>query len=68
MFDRIRTLFAKESGLSAGLFTVNSEGGCKVCRGDGEIHYHVGFGNFINLECEACGGTGFISRGFRGNA
>lgn len=60
MFDRIRTLFAKESGLSAGLFTVNSEGGCKVCRGDGEIHYHVGFGNFINLECEACGGTGFI--------
>lgn len=60
MFDRIRALFAKESGLSAGLFTVNSEGGCKVCKGDGEIHYHVGFGNFINLECEACGGTGFI--------
>lgn len=61
MLDRIRALFAKESGLSAGLFTVNSEGGCKICKGDGEIHYHVGFGNFIGMECEACGGTGFIS-------
>jgi excinuclease ABC subunit A len=60
MFDRIRALFAKESGLPAGLFTVNSEGGCKVCKGDGELHYHVGFGNFIDMECQACGGTGFI--------
>ncbi|HWR06686.1 hypothetical protein [Sporomusa sp.] len=60
MFDRIRTLFAKASGLPAGLFTVNSQGGCKLCKGDGELHYHVGFGNFINLECEACGGTGFV--------
>lgn len=60
VFDRIRTLFAKESGSSAGLFTVNSEGGCKVCKGDGEVHYHVGFGNFIDTECEACSGTGFI--------
>jgi excinuclease ABC A subunit len=60
MFDRIRTLFAKASGLPAGLFTVNSQGGCKLCKGDGELHYHVGLGNFINLECEACGGTGFV--------
>lgn len=61
MFDRIRLLFAKTSGLSPGLFTVNSEGGCKACKGDGELHYHVGFGNFINIECEACNGTGFIT-------
>lgn len=60
MFDRIRALFAQKSGLPAGLFTVNSQGGCKVCKGDGEVHYHVGFGNFIDLECESCGGTGFI--------
>nr|WP_310605264.1 ATP-binding cassette domain-containing protein [Anaerosporobacter sp.] len=61
IFDRIRAFFAKESGLSAGLFTVNSEGGCKVCKGDGEVHYHVGFGNFIDIECDACGGSGFIA-------
>lgn len=60
IFDRIRALFAKESGLSAGLFTVNSEGGCNICKGDGIIHYHVGFGNFIEIECETCSGTGFI--------
>ncbi|MDF2537802.1 MAG: transporter related [Herbinix sp.] len=60
IFDRIRALFAKETKLSAGLFSVNSEGGCKVCKGDGEVHYHVGFGNFIDIECEACGGTGYI--------
>lgn len=62
MFDRIRTFFAKESGLEAGLFTVNSTGGCKICKGDGEIHYHVGMGSFIEVECEACGGTGYVPK------
>ncbi|MDF2544877.1 MAG: transporter related, partial [Herbinix sp.] len=66
MFDKIRILFANteealERGYTPGLFTVNSEGGCKVCKGDGEIHYHVGFGNFIDVDCEACGGTGFVT-------
>jgi excinuclease UvrABC ATPase subunit len=51
---------SKESGLDAGLFTVNSKGGCQICKGDGVIHYYVGMGNFIDLECETCGGTGFI--------
>ena len=52
IFDKIRALFARESGMDAGLFTVNSKGGCRVCKGDGVIHYHVGMGNFIDLECE----------------
>ncbi|MDD4474242.1 MAG: excinuclease ABC subunit UvrA [Eubacteriales bacterium] len=60
IFDKVRALFAKESGMDAGLFTVNSKGGCRVCKGDGVIHYHVGMGNFIDLECETCAGTGFI--------
>ncbi len=60
IFDRVRALFAKESGLSAGLFSLNSEGGCKVCKGEGKTQYQVGYGNFIHVECEACGGTGFI--------
>ena len=66
IFDRIRNLFAnteeaRENGYTAGLFSLNSEGGCKVCKGDGIVHYHVGFGNFIDVECEACGGMGFVS-------
>jgi excinuclease ABC subunit A len=65
IFDRIRALFAQtptaiENGYQAGMFSVNSEGGCKVCKGDGVVHYHVGFGNFIDVDCEACGGTGYI--------
>jgi excinuclease ABC A subunit len=65
MFDRIRTLFAntdyaRENGFARGMFTVNSEGGCNVCKGDGVIHFHVGFGNFIDVECEHCQGTGYV--------
>lgn len=65
IFDRIRKLLAntdeaKENGYNEGLFSVNSHGGCRVCKGDGVVHYYVGYGNFIDLECESCGGTGFI--------
>lgn len=63
--DRVRALFAKtpealENGYAAGLFTVNSEGGCRACKGEGYKNYHVGFGNWIEVECEMCGGTGYI--------
>jgi len=63
--DRVRTMFAKkpeavESGYAAGLFTVNSEGGCRACKGDGVKSYYIGFGNMIDVECEMCGGTGYI--------
>jgi excinuclease UvrABC ATPase subunit len=42
------------------MFSVNSEGGCPKCKGDGVVHYHVGFGNFIDIECEDCEGTGYV--------
>lgn len=66
IFDRVRTLFAdtpqaRAMGYSAGLFSVNSEGGCPKCKGDGVIHYHVGFGNFVDVDCDDCGGSGYIS-------
>lgn len=65
IFDRIRTMFAeteaaRKQGFSAGMFSVNSAGGCKTCKGDGVIHYHVGFGNFMDIPCEQCGGTGYV--------
>lgn len=65
IFDKVRNLFAKtpealEKGYTAGLFSVNSEGGCPKCKGDGVIHYHVGLGNFIDMPCEDCGGSGYI--------
>lgn len=65
IFDRVRNLFAesdraKEAGYTSGMFSVNSKGGCRKCKGDGVIHYHVGFGNFIDIDCDECGGSGYI--------
>ena len=65
IFDRVRTMFAntedaKRKGYPAGMFSVNSVGGCKKCKGDGVIHYHVGFGNFIDIPCDACEGHGYL--------
>lgn len=65
IFDRVRELFAgtPESiarGHSVGLFSVNSSGGCRKCKGDGVIHYHVGYGNFIDIPCDSCDGSGYI--------
>lgn len=65
IFDRVRELFAesdqaKRAGYTSGMFSVNSKGGCRKCKGDGVIHYHVGFGNFIDIECDECGGSGYV--------
>lgn len=60
IFDRVRAMFARESGMPTGLFSANSEGGCRVCHGEGVVHHYIGMGNFIDMDCEACGTTGFI--------
>lgn len=61
VFDRVRAMFARESGMPAGLFSANSKGGCRVCHGEGVVQHYIGMGNFIDIGCEACGTTGFIS-------
>lgn len=63
--DRVRVLLAKtpealENGYTVGLFTVNSEGGCRACKGDGYKSFYIGLGNFIDVECDMCGGTGYL--------
>lgn len=63
--DRVRILLAKtpealENGYTVGLFTVNSEGGCRACKGDGYKSFYIGLGNFIDVECDMCGGTGYL--------
>jgi len=65
IYDRIRECFAatetaKEYGYSIGMFSVNSQGGCRVCHGEGIIHWHIGMGNHIEVTCEACQGMGFL--------
>ena len=66
IMDRMRKLFsecdeAKAKGLGIGYFSLNSKGGCPMCHGDGVIHRHIGFGNFIDLKCDKCDGFGFVA-------
>ena len=64
VFDVIRKLFAetedaKDFGFDMSFFSLNAEGGCPTCGGQGFLVYNVGFGN-INMICDQCNGTGFI--------
>ena len=64
VFDVIRKLFAetedaKDFGFDMSFFSLNAEGGCPTCGGQGFLIYNVGFGN-INMICDQCNGTGYI--------
>lgn len=66
IMDKLRVLFAgseeaKKKGLDVGYFSLNSKGKCPFCKGDGELHWHVGFGNFIDIKCDKCDGYGFVA-------
>ena len=63
-FDVIRKLYAeteeaKEFGFDMSFFSLNAEGGCPVCDGQGYLTYNVGFGD-VSMPCEQCHGTGYI--------
>ena len=64
VFDVIRKLFAetedaKDFVFDMSFFSLNAEGGCPTCGGQGFLVYNVGFGN-INMICDQCNGTGYI--------
>ncbi len=56
VMDEIRKVFAKENGVGAGWFSFNSEGGCPVCKGTGQITYDMAFAEPVIVPCEECGG------------
>ncbi|MYL45731.1 ATP-binding cassette domain-containing protein [Virgibacillus halodenitrificans] len=57
IMDDIRTIFAKETGQPAGLFSFNSLGACPYCDGKGVTTPDVAFADPVTVTCEACGGT-----------
>lgn len=57
IMDDIRSIFSKETGQPAGLFSFNSSGACPVCKGKGVIKPDVAFADPLTIACEACGGT-----------
>jgi len=56
VMDEIRKVFAKENGVGAGWFSFNSEGGCPICKGTGQINYDMAFAESVVVPCEECGG------------
>jgi len=57
IMDNIRSIFAKNTGQPAGLFTFNSLGACPVCKGKGVTTPDVAFADPVTVQCEACAGT-----------
>ena len=56
VMDEIRKVYAKENSVGAGWFSFNSEGGCPVCKGTGQITYDMAFAEPVVVPCEECGG------------
>ncbi|MCI6603251.1 MAG: excinuclease ABC subunit UvrA [Clostridiales bacterium] len=56
IFDIIRKLFAKASGVSASLFSFNSKGACPACKGLGVIYTDLAFMDTVVTVCEECNG------------
>lgn len=56
IMDEIRKVFAKANGVGAGWFSFNSEGGCPICKGTGQITYDMAFAEPVIVPCEECGG------------
>jgi excinuclease UvrABC ATPase subunit len=59
ILDSIRSLFAAENGVSAGLFSSNSEGGCPTCHGLGVVYTDLTFMDTVASVCEQCNGRRF---------
>lgn len=57
VFDIIRKLFAELNGVSASLFSFNSQGACPVCKGLGVTYTDLAFMDTIVTVCEECHGN-----------
>ncbi|WP_112249131.1 ATP-binding cassette domain-containing protein [Kribbella monticola] len=56
IMDELRRLFAEANGVSAALFSSNSEGACPNCRGLGFVYTELAFMDDLKSLCEVCGG------------
>ncbi|HYZ01144.1 MAG TPA: ATP-binding cassette domain-containing protein, partial [Candidatus Binatia bacterium] len=59
LLDPIRKAFAKANGVSAALFSANSEGACPNCNGAGVVYTDLGMMAGVTTTCEECGGKRF---------
>ncbi|GAA4778736.1 excinuclease ABC subunit UvrA [Olivibacter ginsenosidimutans] len=57
--DTVRKLFSEANQVSEKLFSRNSEGACKNCKGLGVEKIDLAFIDDIEQPCEVCGGSGY---------
>lgn len=58
-YDEIRSVIASANGVSPGIFSFNSSGGCPACGGRGYTTTDLVFMDPISVKCEACDGHRF---------
>ena len=56
IMDAIRKLFADANGVSAALFSYNSEGACEMCKGKGTVEINLSFMDILTQTCPECEG------------
>ena len=59
IMDDVRKAFAAANGVSASLFSFNSEGACENCQGLGVIYTDLGSLGEVKTPCEICEGKRF---------
>lgn len=57
IMSSIRKVFATENNVDSGLFSYNSTGACKACKGTGTIELNLSFMDKMEVECSECNGT-----------
>lgn len=62
IFDSIRKLFAKKNGVSASLFSFNSQGACPACKGLGVTYTDLAFMDTVVTVCEECQGNRYTDK------
>lgn len=72
IFDMMRKQFAKRNGVSASLFSFNSQGACPVCKGLGVTYTDLAFMDTVVGVCEECQGNRYtdevLAYGLRGKS
>ncbi|MFH9138860.1 ATP-binding cassette domain-containing protein [Streptomyces sp. NPDC017524] len=62
LLDPIRAAFAKANGVKPALFSPNSEGACRNCRGIGLVYTDLAMMAGVATLCEECEGRRFIPK------
>jgi excinuclease ABC A subunit len=65
IMDLIRDLFAKTNHVKSALFSNNSKGACPECKGLGIISTDLAFMDTVEVECDACNGSGYNQKALK---